>query len=187
MGAMKKLEILPGERYGKLTIVEEVEPVGKLRRFKCLCECGRETTVRLSNLRGGVTKSCGHTRGNTLRQRAGFYQPGHQARNYIFLNYMAKAKLRGRVWEIDFERFCEITSQDCFYCGSPPSNRTRDKNGDGVFVYNGIDRIDPSRGYTEDNIVPACIVCNRAKTDMSMDEFLAWVKRLASVTLKGGD
>ena len=31
-----------------------------MRWFRCICECGRETEVRLSNLRSGKTRSCGH-------------------------------------------------------------------------------------------------------------------------------
>lgn len=49
-----------------------------------------------------------------------------------------------------------------------------------MFTYNGLDRVDPSRGYATDNVVPACIVCNRAKADMSREEFHAWVGRVYS-------
>ncbi len=55
---MKRLKINPGDRHGKLTIIEEV--FGKRqRRFKCRCDCGNETIVRLGDLRSGNTKSCG--------------------------------------------------------------------------------------------------------------------------------
>ena len=107
-------------------------------------------------------------------------QPGFQARNFIYLNYRSKARQRKREFAIPFEHFCALTQQECFYCGEPPSNKTRDRNGGGFFIYNGLDRVDPARGYTPDNVVPACIVCNRAKSDMSRDDFLAWVGRVAS-------
>ncbi len=49
-----------GERYGRLTIVEETVVLTKYkRRFKCLCDCGKYTIVQLSNLRSSHTQSCG--------------------------------------------------------------------------------------------------------------------------------
>ena len=60
----KKLEIKTGERYGRLTIEEEVEPYiyssgRKDRRFRCRCDCGSPTIVLLKDLRNGSTQSCG--------------------------------------------------------------------------------------------------------------------------------
>lgn len=138
----------------------------------------------VGNLKSGNTTNCGEypcsTRFEALKRYYGYVRPGDQARNYIFSNYQASARKRGRAWEITFEEFCGLTSQDCHYCGAPPSNATRDKNGEGMFTYNGLDRVDPSRGYATDNVVPACIVCNRAKADMSREEFHAWVGRVYS-------
>jgi hypothetical protein len=49
-------------------------------------------------------------------------------------------------------------------------------NGD--YVYNGIDRLDSSRGYEMGNVVPCCKQCNWAKNDIPYDEFLDWIKRV---------
>ena len=60
---MKRVEVKEGERYGRLTIIREVEPAGsihkRVRRFLCRCDCGNETICRLPNLKSGTTKSCG--------------------------------------------------------------------------------------------------------------------------------
>ena len=61
---MKRLEINSGDKYGRLTIVKEVEkhtqPSGrKERKFNCLCQCGNITNVLLLQLRRGHTTSCG--------------------------------------------------------------------------------------------------------------------------------
>ena len=50
----------------------------------------------------------------------------------------------------------------------------------GVFIYNGIDRLDPTRGYIAKNVVPCCKTCNVAKLRMSREEFLNWVWRVAA-------
>jgi hypothetical protein len=47
-----------GEQYGLLTIVKEVENIDRRRRFLCICDCGKESIVRLSDLKSGNTKSC---------------------------------------------------------------------------------------------------------------------------------
>jgi hypothetical protein len=56
------------QRYGRLVILSEMErrfctlksgrSIGA-RQMLCLCECGREHAVVLSNLKSGATKSCG--------------------------------------------------------------------------------------------------------------------------------
>lgn len=61
---MPKLNIRPGDRYGMLTIVKELESYkrpsgGTIRRFRCKCNCGNETEVLFSSLRSGLTVSCG--------------------------------------------------------------------------------------------------------------------------------
>ena len=58
---------LTGQRFGRLLVVDEAEPqvyhtpkrkVVK-RRWRCLCDCGQQCVVSMSNLRSGHTKSCG--------------------------------------------------------------------------------------------------------------------------------
>lgn len=51
-----------GERFGSLTAVEEAARRGKHRYMRCVCSCGGEKTVKLSHLRDGRIRSCGHLR-----------------------------------------------------------------------------------------------------------------------------
>ena len=60
----KKLDIKVGQRFNRLTVVEElpiyVAPNGqRKRRFRCKCGCGNCTDVMLSNLVYGGVVSCG--------------------------------------------------------------------------------------------------------------------------------
>lgn len=51
-----------GDRYGKLTTIERIvtHENGKYAYFwRCLCDCGKEKTVRQMDLRNGSTRSCG--------------------------------------------------------------------------------------------------------------------------------
>jgi hypothetical protein len=68
-----KLIIEPGERYGNLTVIEEVEgrigKTGVLKRIiKCKCDCGNEKDILLNSLRQGNTTSCGCTRKERMRE-----------------------------------------------------------------------------------------------------------------------
>lgn len=55
---------LTGQRYGRLVVIGESDPIlypsgHKCRMWKCKCDCGNEAVVRHGNLRNGTTQSCG--------------------------------------------------------------------------------------------------------------------------------
>lgn len=58
---MRKLIINTGDKFGRLTIVCELEPRGKNnnRYFQCKCECGTERDFKIYRLTKGTTVSCG--------------------------------------------------------------------------------------------------------------------------------
>ena len=60
---MKKLDIKSGDKFGKLTVIKEVEPYyvcnKPRRKFKCICECGNTKDILLYCLTSGHTTSCG--------------------------------------------------------------------------------------------------------------------------------
>ena len=45
------------------------------------------------------------------------------------------------------------------------------------YKHNGIDRVDPSKGYTIDNCVSCCSKCNYAKHDMTISEYNEWLTK----------
>lgn len=61
----KKLD-LTGQRYGMLTVVQEVDQIKTKRRWLCQCDCGEETIVLMDSLRSGNTKSCGCYKGDWI-------------------------------------------------------------------------------------------------------------------------
>lgn len=61
-----------GERFGRLVVLSRAEdyiaPNGKKHiRWKCLCDCGKETVVDVCQLAQGHTKSCGCLHSELLR------------------------------------------------------------------------------------------------------------------------
>ncbi|MEK7064175.1 MAG: hypothetical protein AAB973_01010 [Patescibacteria group bacterium] len=181
---MKALN-LTGFKIGKLTVLylsdlkkeynSKRNGKVKFRLWVCLCECGKNVLLTPSQLRCGHIKSCGCSlleyRSINARKEEGF-----ASKTQIFLSYQHGAKSRNLSWELSKEIFIELTQKICFYCGNLPNNVSKRKSGD--FIYNGIDRIDNTLGYLINNVVPCCKICNRAKLEMSKDEFLSFIERV---------
>lgn len=163
-----------GKRFGMLVVTKrspQNDKEGK-PRFECLCDCGNITTITGNHLRRGDTRSCGcEQMTNALeKHRLG---EGEASLNILYAEYRSRARRKGYEFEFDREQFREITSRNCYYCGGEPSHADRCRKGklNGLYVYNGIDRVDNTRGYTLDNTVPCCKVCNFMKMNMTEEKF----------------
>lgn len=59
----RRIHVNPGDQFDRLSVLSEFQEQrteGHLRWYaRCLCECGRETSPSVTNLVGGVTRSCG--------------------------------------------------------------------------------------------------------------------------------
>lgn len=56
---MGKLINLVGQKFGQLTVVEDVGSKNRKHYWRCICDCGNEKIVDGASLRSGNTKSCG--------------------------------------------------------------------------------------------------------------------------------
>ena len=163
-----------GNKYGKLTVIEKKEnnKFGTTR-WLCKCDCGNLTVTNGLTLRNGKTKSCGCI--ITGKQRK-----GEQPLKRMFRSYKTGATNRNLKFELSFIDFKNTVMKECFYCGDKPYrehyafHRTRYSKGkqtDEVMKFNGIDRLDSNVGYILNNCVSCCIYCNRAKSDLNVEEF----------------
>lgn len=181
----KKVKNILGNVYGRLTVVELVEGVrrGRQRVWRCRCECGNEIQTTGSLLRNGHSRSCGCLRKelSVQRGRERALPPGKAAMNQLWSRYRRGSRSRKLGFSLERAFFEKLVLSDCHYCGVEPRQVMKDKYGrNGGLVYNGIDRVDPSKGYETDNVVACCHPCNRAKSDFAVDEFFAWAKRVAA-------
>ena len=166
---------LTGKRFGRLTVVGHDGMKRTFRYWECLCDCGNKTKVKARDLKSGHTQSCGCLKKERssegcrnrrlLGNEAGF--------NQIYREYRNKnAERRDLPFELTKEQFRELTQKSCHYCGVMHS-----KNQKG-FLYNGIDRVDNTKGYVIDNVVPCCFTCNISKARMTVEDFLSWIERV---------
>lgn len=185
---MKKDNLL-GQKFARLLVIAEAEPVGVRKRLAwlCQCDCGDTKVVKSDDLKSGDTKSCGcpNKELNVGRGRK------MGTSNVRFHPSETSAR---RVWKkryndgISFEDFLHISQMDCHYCGAKPNNiqnaAKEDKKAsqfakdNGDFVYNGLDRVDNSLPHTLDNVVPCCKWCNFAKRERTVAEFETWIEQL---------
>lgn len=167
---------LIGQKFGMLTVIDGYHDEEKLQMlWLCKCDCGNEKTIIAIGacLKNGSTKSCGCFR----RKRLPY---GENAFNRLYGTYRRRSLQKGLSFDLSKEEFRKITSQNCFYCGIEPKQVACKGYAKyyGEYIYNGIDRIDSTKGYEKDNIVPCCGQCNVAKNNYSYDEFLEWVGRI---------
>ena len=117
----------------------------------------------------------GHEMDNSVRSQWG--NRLHGASKELYGNYKRAARKKNREFKLEPSIFLELISSSCHYCGRAPSNALEyTKNL--VFVYSGIDRVNNDDGYNEENCVPACAWCNKAKGKMTLEEFCKIATRI---------
>lgn len=64
-------EQIPGARTGRLLLIRKIPSgeAGVQARWLCLCDCGKDVTVRADNIASGRTQSCGCLRGERDDER----------------------------------------------------------------------------------------------------------------------
>lgn len=88
-------------------------------------------------------------------------------------NLLAQAKCRAKTQEVEFDLKYEniVIPKHCPVLGIPINFNTKGKNNKGNKDHSpSIDRIDPSKGYTEENIVIVSWRANRLKSDATQYE-----------------
>ena len=159
-------------RYGRLIVIGErrtTTSTGKYRyQYDCLCDCGGSVYKDKSKVKAGFIQSCGCLQ-REMRKSFGkrvSRDVGEAAFNNVYRTYLNTAAKRDYEFALTKEQFRQIIIMPCIYCGAWLTNTYHKKDHNGDFKYTGIDRYDNDKGYTVENSVPCCRVCNRVKTDM---------------------
>jgi hypothetical protein len=168
-------KVAAGKTYERLTVLslveEDIRGI-KYNKWDTVCICGNHKVVMGKDLKSGRTKSCGCLHIDVVHRKYG----GNSAKNEVIHDYMLGAKTRNLEVSISRDDFEKLFIQNCFYCNSIPL-KIRKSHGF-TFAYNGVDRVDNTRGYIAGNVVPCCKICNAAKSAMSLEDFIAWIERL---------
>jgi len=133
----------------------------KLLIFKCCVEnCEKEIKVPPSKIELYSGKCSSHA----VRKR-----PFGVAYNRLLSN----CKIKNVTNSITYEQFLDFTKiKFCQYCESPIEWTEFTSAENGSVSYN-LDRKDPTIGYSKENCVVCCKICNWSKNDLfSHEEFL---------------
>lgn len=142
---MSLCEDLTGKRFNKLVVLYRDENGhGDKSRWKCICDCGNETTVSGTNLKTGAVKSCGclrHTKHDTHHlSNTRLYRIWNAMKNRCYLKshhaysyYGARGIVVCAEWKDNFE---------AFYDWAISSGYSEDLT---------IDRIDNNGSYSPEN------------------------------------
>lgn len=161
---------ITGITYNYLTAIEKLPNYSKGKRlitpWKFSCICGNEIIRESADVKSGGTKSCG-CKTKELMRKAKQKPEGVAAANNLYASYMLNCvRDRGYEFELTKVEFLNLTTQNCYYCDKPPSQIKKSKISQ--YVYNGIDRVDNSKGYLKNNVVACCIECNSNKSGVSL-------------------
>lgn len=186
-----KSEGLIGKKFGKLIVISlshiKIYRGRKKHYWNCICECGNLQILLGHSLMYHHAQSCGCIRKAAAIQ-LGKNSLSKDPRKTSALQIYSNNYKDG---DITFEKFIELSQQNCFYCNATSNNSNfynkysrktstvLENIESGNFYYNGLDRVDNSKPHNLDNVVPCCKHCNMAKRTRSYDDFIAWIKQAA--------
>jgi len=125
------------------------------------CDCGKEVEILPSNVRkikNGI-KSCGCL----LKSK-------HHGKHWLYAmmyDYRLHAKNLNMAFDLTKTQFEDLCNKPCGYCGATPRN--------------GIDRLDSFKGYTIDNCISCCKICNYMKQRMTVTQFIQQCQKVVSI------
>jgi len=173
-----------GKRFGMLVAIcftgkRQISPSGHSHRIWLLrCDCGKEierTTVSMtqwSNKPQAQVIHCG------CQKKSG---PKSVANEVYKMSYADG--------DISFEKFLELSQQDCYHCGGKVQNtgavQVRRTDAEGKrgevsisFQYHGLDRIDHTKPHNIDNVIPSCAPCNFLRGRRTLPQFLSQIAKI---------
>lgn len=190
---MAEIKDFTGQRFGKIVVLG-IDPVrhrtsGGISqvRWLCKCDCGKEFSVLSVRFRAKKPiQSCGCLKpkrklkdGKEVALRRRYEKFAHNA---LVRNFKPPTE----------ELFFKLAKEPCFYCGKidtfhpyqNKSGQTNKKASSGrakqvKAEINGLDRVDNSKGYEEDNVVSCCADCNMMKSTLSQEVFLDKIDKIA--------
>lgn len=157
---LEKARQADNERYANRKQLTEVLQNTIVSDSSICVNCGKdfESFKTRYNKPSKNCKSCAQTQKNQDAKRSNRernYKKEHMKNIEQFYKiYIEKSSIRDKgIFHIDFETFREMVTSPCYYC--------KYVNPEEV---NGIDRIDNDEGYTKENCVSCCAICNHMKS-----------------------
>lgn len=165
-----------GVRFKELVAIRFYKKENKKSYWVFLCDCGNEKVKSIKDAQRKKIKKC----------NCQIKGPNSLVHNYkhsgLYLRYRRCAIRRNYEFNISTDFFESLIFSNCHYCNSEPSTIYKDNRANyNTYIYNGIDRKNNSIGYTQENCVTCCKICNRAKLDMTYEDYKDWISKIKNM------
>src|ERR1700678_4464715 len=178
---------LTGKVYKNLMVLAfshiHTAPSGSMYiKWLMKCGCGKEF-IRSGKGFGkgnGACAECSHKLGCVKREK----DPYLTIIKTIFTDYKLGAKRRKLSFSLSLQEFIAFIKQECYYCGDLATNKWKHRVRGHILIYNGIDRINNSKGYVANNCVSCCKICNIMKMTLGQEEFYAHIEKIYNKRIK---
>lgn len=160
-GVTKSCGCLQYEKSKELNnSIREYDEYGNIIKRTCQC-CKRMLPIdefyKNSNTADGYSGVCKYCQAHSLQGRYNIYKKN--------------AKKRDLEFALTKDEFNLTTSQPCYYCGDY-SGKYFDEQ------YSGIDRKNSDVGYSINNVVSCCEMCNKIKLDYDTQVWLSKMNQI---------
>lgn len=170
------MKLIEGLRVNNFILIKKEQLL-----WQCLCDCGTNFSSISKNISRGKV-SCGlcivSSNGTRVVDKTiTLYRSKIRT-------YKDVAKRRSLKWELEESLAIKLFQSKCHYCKQEPAKslsvykNNRKGLRDVEVLVNGIDRINNDAHYTQDNVVPCCFICNRAKSNLDYKDFLNWINKI---------
>lgn len=168
------------DRYWRLIVISEAERSEKRKwvRWLCKCDCWKEKIVFSDELSSRKSNSCWCLKYEVLHSMWFQFKKNNDRKEQILHNQFNNSRFK-KIWcSLTFEDFKKLSYWNCFYCWQEPTRIIKDSISENTIQINWIDRIDSNLLYSKENTVSCCKNCNTAKSIMTQEEFLKWIKKV---------
>lgn len=175
----KSPEYLVGLIHNKLKVIDFRYKNSQLL-WICKCDCGNTAYVR-SKLHLLKRIGCQSCTASIKAANKHSLIPHYGYKKRKFKEYKEGAIKRHLDFILTESQFFKLIENNCYYCGQPAKikeSQYATKVSDTPLIFNGVDRLNSSKGYTTDNTVSCCSDCNYGKHKKSEQEFLSWITRV---------
>jgi hypothetical protein len=155
-----KIKDLVGQKFTKLTVISLAGRFNGKTRWICQCDCGKQKEITSYCLKAGYTKSCGCLKSQKRSIKINFIKSEYPF-NKLMYRYIKRSQNENIEFSLTTDEFKKLTKENCYFCKIEPKQVV--KSTIDSYLYNGIDRIDNSKGYTTTNVVTCCKDCNNKK------------------------
>lgn len=168
---------MTGKRFGKLVVEKKIGSVKGGIQWICRCDCGTEVIAVSAKLNIGEKSSCPKCQVRPSGSKHFHWTGYEEICGSHWKAIQRGARTRELPFDLTIQQAWELflkQGRKCAVSGEPIVLSTHRKGGQTA----SLDRIDPHRGYTLDNVQWVHKWVNVMKLDHTQKEFLDWVEKI---------